>query len=386
MSKFNYNKIEASKVCEVKESVIFYDSFKHGIHINNLKCDDDSSSSSSSSSSDKKEEKECYSFQEFSVDGKCVRIDNGLVKAECNKMILESKFNEHRKSLLDKDKVVLVTDKILAAPKDGIFCASTIMSCKVEGGKFGKTSLDSPDDYRGAHSFFQIQDPKTLLTFGFVMTNGLLYARYSLSPLARFANSCIKVNTWEHLIPLSYRNHYCPEKDHVKLDIHYNYKENKVCWYVNDCLMFETCRLGFPLNRRYRVVEYQGGAYHLIRPKQFQIQVGLGSMLDAFVFDDFNRVKHPMATYLKPSSYITPEAGAYDNLEDLSKDGCKEPKGREGCATFKYLMASYMPFIDRVTLEVKEDSCKDMFVIFDKDHNEKLDGLNMCESIMVAKK
>jgi hypothetical protein len=171
------------------------------------------------------------------------------------------------------------------------------------------------------------------------MTNGQVYVRYSLNPVARMAG-CHKRNCWEHLVPVAYRNTYNPQCDFIKLEIQYDYFKGTVTWLVNDFPVHTQYRLGFPLNRKYRVVEYTGSEYSLITPKKMQLQVGIGMMPDAFYYDEFGRVSYPLMRYLKEDQYISPEKGVYAKVPEAKEEYLN---GNEVHVCFKYLAITYTP-------------------------------------------
>jgi hypothetical protein len=93
--------------------------------------------------------------------------------------------------------------------------------------------------------------------FDFALSNANIFAYYEKTPaLTRNPDPSENFDAWTHLIPVGKRNIANPAEDYVKLAIAYNYKENYVRWIVNDEEVYRINRIGYPLERKYRGIEF----------------------------------------------------------------------------------------------------------------------------------
>ena len=102
-------------------------------------------------------------------------------------------------------------------------------------------------DLRLASGKFAISDPQTLLDFGFLLTNEDIYITYERLPIE---------TGFIQTIPIGKRNISDPLNDFTKLAIGYNEHYNYVRWSINDTEVYRINRLGFPLQRNTRIIEY----------------------------------------------------------------------------------------------------------------------------------
>ncbi|CAH6419100.1 Hypothetical protein HVR_LOCUS294 [uncultured virus] len=158
------------------------------------------------------------------------------------------------------------------------------------GGVTGIVNVNS--DVRLAAGGFNVLDPETFMIFDFLISNEDIYAFYGRSPSLRigFGGPGPNYLAFSHGIPVAKRNVSDPANDFIKLAIAYNYQENYVRWIVNDQEIFRVNRIGFPLERKYRLLEYTtlnppGTPYDpsfLLRPKQLQFGFGTFSLMDMY--------------------------------------------------------------------------------------------------------
>lgn len=155
------------------------------------------------------------------------------------------------------------------------------------GSVIGVNNINS--DIRLAAAGLNIIDPETLLVFDFLISNEDIYAVYERLPFQRteWGGSGPNYISFTNVIPVAKRNVTDPGNDFAKLAIGYNYKENYVRWLVNDIEVFKINRLGYPIDRKYRILENNAvgqisAPARLLRPKQLQFGFGTFSFMDMY--------------------------------------------------------------------------------------------------------
>jgi hypothetical protein len=105
---------------------------------------------------------------------------------------------------------------------------------------------------------FNCLDTETMMVFDFQISNEDIYAFYERLPFLRteFGGPGPNYDAFSHAIPVAKRNVADPLNDFVKLAIAYNYQQNYVRWLVNDKEVFRVNRLGYPIERKYRILEH----------------------------------------------------------------------------------------------------------------------------------
>lgn len=136
-------------------------------------------------------------------------------------------------------------------------------------------------DLRLASGKFAISDHHTMLDFGFLLTNEDIYISYELLPLSQNHTGFIQT------IPIGKRNIADPLNDFVKLAIGYNEHDNYVRWSINDVEVYRINRLGFPLQRNTRIIQYdQPNTFPspstLSIPRRFTAGFGTVSFMDGY--------------------------------------------------------------------------------------------------------
>ena len=147
------------------------------------------------------------------------------------------------------------------------------------------TEIPYPDDLRGvnnaaadprvASSALNVVDPDNFLVFDIMFTNQQIFAVYERLPIGRTAtnNYC----AFTHLIPIG----QCDPTTFTKVAIAYNKKAGYVRWLINGQEKFRVDRLGFPIDRKYRILDH-GGIPSLIVPRNLLYGFGTFTLLDMY--------------------------------------------------------------------------------------------------------
>lgn len=201
--------------------------------------------------------------------------------------------NDHVKFLVyqapynaPKRGVEIVYEGILSVQQTGL--ENIPSSIQATGGSLiGVNNVNS--DIRLAAGGFNCLDPENLIVFDFLISNEDIYAFYERLPFNRteWGGTGPNYIAFSHGIPVAKRNTADPGNDFVKLAIAYNYQDNYVRWIVNDIEVFKVNRLGYPLERKYRMLEHNtpgviSAPAQLVRPKQLQFGFGTFSLMDMY--------------------------------------------------------------------------------------------------------
>ena len=185
-----------------------------------------------------------------------------------------------------KRGIEIVYEGIMAMQQTGLNNIPPALRA-TNGSIMGINNVNS--DIRVAAAGFNCLDPETLMVFDFFLSNEDIYAVYERLPFNRteWGGTGPNYIAFTHRIPLAKRNTADPLNDFVKLAIAYNYRDNYVRWIINDQEMFRVNRLGYPIERKYRVIEHntpgaQSAPAQLIRPRQLQFGFGTFSLMDAY--------------------------------------------------------------------------------------------------------
>lgn len=180
----------------------------------------------------------------------------------------------------------IVYEGLVAAEQTGLGGLPAVLQAQ-GGSLIGVNNVNS--DIRIAAAGFNCLDEETLLVFDFIFSNEDIYAFYERLPFLRteFGGPGPNYTAFSHAIPVAKRNVASPINDFVKLAIAYNYKDNYVRWLVNDEEVFRVNRLGYPIERKYRILEHnQPGQFaspvEIIRPKQLKFGFGTFSLFDMY--------------------------------------------------------------------------------------------------------
>ena len=241
----------------------------------------------------------------FSAPGTALTSANdafGGVTAQCELLTINStpfkftdpsgldhvKFLVYQKSPYNAPKkgAEIVYEGVISVEQTGLGSIPQVLQA-VNGSLVGVNNVNS--DIRLAAGAFNCIDPETLMVFDFLISNEDIYAFYERLPFNRteFGGPGPNYIAYSHAIPVAKRNVSNPGNDFVKLAIAYNYKENYVRWIVNDMEVFRVNRIGYPLERKYRILEHNtvgqiSAPAQLIRPKQLQYGFGTFSLMDMY--------------------------------------------------------------------------------------------------------
>lgn len=184
------------------------------------------------------------------------------------------------------NNIEIVYEAVLSGQQTGLNDLPDVLKA-VNGGLTGVNNVNS--DIRLASVALNVLDPETFLTCDFILSNEDIYAFYGLLPFGRteFGGTGPNYTAFSHAIPVGKRNVADPLNDFVKLAIAYNYTENYFRWLINDIEVFRVNRLGFPIERKYRILEHNVAGQlpapsKLLRPKQLQFGFGTFSLMDMY--------------------------------------------------------------------------------------------------------
>lgn len=239
--------------CNNGKIVLFYDDFKCGFFPG-----------------------ECGSKYEFFVPATGPLKSNdaaGGVDGCAGKLCINSSpFRTTSNSYWDKVKFLVYQKEAYNAPKLGAeLVYEAIVSVQQTGVDLVPVALQATgapanplngvsnvyEDHRLAYAGINATDKENGLMFDFAISNANIFAYYEKTPqLPRNPDPAANFDAWNHLVPVGKRNIANPAEDFVKLAIAYNYKENYVRWIINDEEVYRINRLGYPLQRKYRGLEF----------------------------------------------------------------------------------------------------------------------------------
>lgn len=180
----------------------------------------------------------------------------------------------------------IVYEGIMSAQQTGLSNVPTLL--QATGGSLSGVS-NANSDLRLANGNFLFADLTTHIIGGFFLTNEDIYVNYSLGPegMTAFGGTMPNYHGFSANVPVAKRNTANPLSDYVKLAIAYNYRLNTLRWLINDVEVYRVDRLGFPLERKYNFLDFNGiGANafpsELIRPKQFLPAFGTSNSMDGY--------------------------------------------------------------------------------------------------------
>lgn len=271
---------------------------------------------------------------------------SGGVMTNCEGLTINSvPFTKTSPDPIDNIKFLALTKNNFNAPQTGEIVCETILSARQTGlhllpeafkNMSGMTGVNNENsDNRLANGFFGMGD--NIMMFGVALTNEDIYLLYSkppwsnqdscitlpdfsdilcsnddvlttLSPCSnplRFsdieydnvtsssivATDChidddIKFSPFLHIIPWGKRDADHPHCDYIKVSIAYNYECNYVRWSINDVEIYRLNRIGFPLERNTRQVDYGAhnvhSKYHLYRMKSVSPMFGTMSIMNGY--------------------------------------------------------------------------------------------------------
>lgn len=244
-----------------------------------------------------------YWFTVQNPDGSYfVADDTSNIVAEKGSLQLFSvPFTKTRPDGLDHTKALTFVDGAFQAPDAGELVVSTVLSSQQTGNSLlpdlykarplnnvvGVSNANS--DPRPAWGALNFVDFATMMVFDFVITNEDIYALYERLPFLRteWGGPGPNYLAFTHLIPLGKRNQVNPGQDYTSLAIKYNKSEGYVRWMINGQEMFRVNRIGFPLERKYRVLQNSTSESsdigpELVVPQSLSAGFGNFSLMDAY--------------------------------------------------------------------------------------------------------
>lgn len=180
----------------------------------------------------------------------------------------------------------IIYEGVISVQQTGLSVIPQVLQ-STSGGITGVNNVNS--DIRLASAAINCLDPETLMVFDFLVSNEDIYAFYERLPFNRteWGGSGPNYIGFSHAIPVAKRDSADPGNDFVKLAIAYNYKGNYIRWIINDVEVFKVNRIGYPLERKYRILEHNNvgqisSPARLIRPTQLQYGFGTLSLMDMY--------------------------------------------------------------------------------------------------------
>lgn len=148
----------------------------------------------------------------------------------------------------------MVFETICSAEQTGLASLPNMLKATL-GSLDGVSNANS--DLRLAAAYLLMLDPVNWMEYGFTITNETIYAIYSRSPdgMVSYGGTLPNYHSHTSYIPVGKRDLKNPIDDYVKLAIAYNYKFGYVRWIVNDIEVYRVTRLGYPIDRKYRVFQ-----------------------------------------------------------------------------------------------------------------------------------
>lgn len=122
-------------------------------------------------------------------------------------------------------------------------------------------------------------DLVSLVVADIIFTNEGIFAIYERLPFNRppWNPQGHEYQAFTHIIPLAKRT----TGDYTKVMIAYNKTQGYIRWLINGQEKFRVNKLGYPIERQYRVLDH-GGTPELVRPNQFSMGFGNFSLMDMY--------------------------------------------------------------------------------------------------------
>lgn len=251
-----------------------------------------------------------YQFLNF-LNNNCQDGTATQLSSEGGIQISSSPFTFTTENPVEHLKYAVFLKEPIKAPCTGELVYEAIISGQQTGLNTLPPYLFAPDgslsginnansDIRPACVAIIAYDPITQFAFDFLLTNEDIYIAYEISPF-------ILEKSFSHAVPVGKRNSIDPLTDYVKLAIAYNYKENLVRWLINDIEVYRINRIGFPLERKYRLDE-QGfnQPFHLSRPTQLTFGFTTNSLFDWYNPQNPSQVNNAGLINLNAANSVNP--------------------------------------------------------------------------------
>lgn len=135
------------------------------------------------------------------------------------------------------------------------------------------------NDPRLCCSALNVVDLVSLIVADIIFTNEGIFAIYERLPFNRppWNPQGYPYQAFTHVIPLSKRT----SGDYTKVAVAYNKTQGYIRWLVNGQEKFRVNRLGYPIERQYRVLDH-GGMPELVIPNQLSFGFGNLSLMDMY--------------------------------------------------------------------------------------------------------
>jgi hypothetical protein len=187
---------------------------------------------------------------------------------------------------IDHIKYLMYQKKTYDAPQNGQeLVYETVMASK----QFIPDNIPFPyglsgvnnaqDDIRLSSGGLNCSDLDTFLVLDFLHSNETIYAFYERLPLVGLIgedlSECTRPLVTQFLSPAKKPGSY------TKLAIAYNYKKNYVRWIVNEVEVFRVNKLGYPIDRKYSILDHRG-VPELVRPKAMTFGFGIFTLMDMY--------------------------------------------------------------------------------------------------------
>ena len=171
----------------------------------------------------------------------------------------------------------IVYDAVMSAQQKFPSPPFTIPYPYPEGDTDLKGVNNARSDLRICSSALNTVDFETFMVFDFFLTDEDIYAFYERLPFGKTPEN--NYHAFSHAIPVGKRAAVNSLGDFVKLSIAYNREEGYTRWLVNDLEVFRVERIGYPLERKYRILDH-GGVAGLVRPRSLSTGFGNFTLLN----------------------------------------------------------------------------------------------------------
>jgi hypothetical protein len=224
----------------------------------------------------------------------------GITVQQNNLTIRSSPYTLTSPTFLNILNYVALSKASYVAPNKGELVFETIMSLQQTGlnnlpaylkaSNGNVTGVNNAnEDMRLSHGGLYIIDLATQMMCGFTVTNEDINAAYIILPLNKpqFGGAGPDYDAFVENVTIMKRNVANPLGDYVKLSIGYNYAENYIRWSVNDIEKYRINRLGYPIDRKYRINDFNtpgqlASPSKILRPTGFNLLFGTGNAMGAF--------------------------------------------------------------------------------------------------------
>lgn len=200
-----------------------------------------------------------------------IRADDGRATVGRSGLQINSiPFKSTHNSIFDHPKYLVYQKNVYSIPESGELVYEARISVKQTGldklpNLLKATSGDSLVGVNNANSDIRVCsaginaiDQNNLMVFDFILSNEDIYALYERLPLLRteWGGPGPNYMSFTHVMSVGKRNQHDPLADFVNLSIAFG--KQHVRWMIDGMEVFKTKRLGFPMERKNRVLEHSG--------------------------------------------------------------------------------------------------------------------------------